>query len=255
MKSPVLKIGNWAFTPGLISSLSTLMLLLLFVHLGSWQMKRYSEKQSLEKELADKINLPAVPFTTFSKAPLDEEHMKSLRYSRWEVSGQFINHRHILLDNQLIEGRAGYRVITPFVAEGDPKVLLVDRGWIPLLRDRTLLPTFSAISGPNTLQGIINLPSTGLQLKKIELKGNVWPLRVQAIDFKALSQILGTELYPFVFQLEPGAAIGFHIPPLQNSPFPPVRHLGYAIQWFTLALASFIYYLVINTKRFRDAAW
>ena len=217
-------------------------------------MDRYTEKLALEKELVDKINSRP---RLFSPEAIERRQanndVKQLRYSRWQVKGQFINHKQLLLDNQILEGRIGYRVITPLLMKGDPKLILVDRGWIPIVKDRTFLPTFAAIPELVTIKGMINMPSAGLQLKEIKPMNDVWPLRVQTVDFKALSKILGTELYPFILQLEPGSKEGFHIPsPTQNFSFPPTRHLGYAIQWFTLALASLIYYTVINSQWLRD---
>jgi surfeit locus 1 family protein len=36
--------------------------------------------------------------------------------------------------------------------------------------------------------------------------------------------------------------------------FPPMRHIGYAVQWFALALTLFVIYVVTNTRRDADAA-
>jgi surfeit locus 1 family protein len=31
--------------------------------------------------------------------------------------------------------------------------------------------------------------------------------------------------------------------------FPPIRHIGYAVQWFALAAALLVIYLIMNIKR------
>ena len=169
-----------------------------------------------------------------------------------QVTGQFINTHPILLDNQVLNGQVGYRVITPFLPSLSSRMILVDRGWIPIPNTRTLLPSFTPILGTVTLCGIINNPvSPGLQLKKIQPAPNIWPLRVQSVDFEELSVMLATNLYPFMLQLKPGDIYGFNIP-AQSFTISATRHLGYAIQWFTLAFASLIYYLVTNSYRSKD---
>jgi surfeit locus 1 family protein len=34
--------------------------------------------------------------------------------------------------------------------------------------------------------------------------------------------------------------------------FPPMRHIGYAVQWFALALTLFVIYVVTNLRRDAD---
>jgi len=36
--------------------------------------------------------------------------------------------------------------------------------------------------------------------------------------------------------------------------FPPMRHLGYAVQWFALALTLFVIYVVTNLRRDADVS-
>ncbi len=254
MRLPVLQFGRWIFSPGLTSSISTLLFILLFVYLGFWQTSRYSEKLNLQKKLEDKIKSPILKFTPlFIEKILTKEDWEKIRYSQLQITGQFINTHHILLDNQTLNGQVGYRVITPFLPTSSSKMILVDRGWIPLSKNRDLLPAFTPILGTVTLHGMMNNPtSPGLQLKKIQPVPNIWPLRVQSVDFEELSVMLKTHLYPFMLQLNPGDRYGFKIP-IQFFTTSATRHLGYAIQWFTLALASLIYYLAINSHRSKDA--
>jgi surfeit locus 1 family protein len=255
MKLPVIQIGNWAFSPGVISSVSTVLLLPLFVHLGLWQMSRCSEKLTLQKELVKKINAPVLPLipAVIEKCQT-EKGITGLHYSQWKITGQFLNSYQILVDNQILNGRVGYKVLTPFLPYLSSKLILIDRGWIPLVKNRSVLPIFKDIPGTITVEGMINSPTFGLQLKKYPLSGHVWPLKIQTIDFKALSAILPAKLYPFILQLAPGAPWGFKIPVPQNSTISATRHLGYAIQWFTLGLASLIYYFVINSQRFKNVS-
>ena len=247
MKKHTLQLSRWIFTPGWASSLTTLLLIPLFVSLGLWQMDRYHEKLNSQQELASRIN-SAVIHHISDATQLDP----LLRYRQLQVTGHFLNEHQIYLDNQIQNGQVGYRVITPFKPIGQSKILLVDRGWISLGKSRDELPIIKPVLLEKTLIGTINLPANGLQLlnlfsKTPEKKMNQisWPLRTQRIEFLNLESLLSQNLYPFILQLNPQDSVGFNIQPITFNP-PPSRHLGYAIQWFAIAIAVLIYYFMIN---------
>ena len=64
----------------------------------------------------------------------------------------------------------------------------------------------------------------------------------------ALAQELGYALLPVVLLLDPDQDQGFarDWTPLQ---FGPERNVGYAVQWFGLAAALLVIYLVVNTRK------
>lgn len=214
--------------------LATVLLIALFVYLGFWQIDRYHQKQTLQQNLAERFNLPIIhKITNFDPG---------LRYRQLQVTGHFVNERQIYLDNQIVKGQVGYRVITPFQIIGQSDILLVDRGWIPLGISRDQIPTVKPLLGQQTLTGTINLPTNGLKLVNIFKKTtyqHTWPYRAQYIDFTQLASRLSQNLYPFIVQLNPQDPMGFNIQPITFNP-PPSRHMGYAIQWFAMALVLFI---------------
>lgn len=228
-------------------SLTTLLLIPVFVYLGFWQIARYHEKQNQQQALESRFNLPII------NGMIDFD--PTMRYRKLQITGQFLNKRQIYLDNQIVKGQVGYRVLTPFQPIGQSDILLIDRGWIPIGKSRDEMPIIKPVLGQQTLIGTINLPTNGIQLSnlfnKTQNKANhqiSWPLRVQRIDFENLASLLSQKLSPFILQLNPQDPHGFNIQPITFNP-PPSRHLGYAIQWFAMALAVLIYYLVINHYR------
>jgi len=245
MKKPTIQLGPWIFRPGLISSFSTLLIFPCLVYLGFWQLNRFEQKQHLQQMFERRAQAPPL-----EPARLTPPHnLSALRYHRLELSGHFLNNHQILLDNQIFQGAVGYRVITPFLPSlKGAKVLLVDRGWIPAEKSRQALPILRPFPEEVRLQGMINLPVHGLLLKAPPLLPNTWPLRVQAIDFQTLAVLLQQPLYPFLLQLDRPAPYQFSKLPVFNQ-FSADRHLGYAIQWFTMAFVTLIYYLVINSRR------
>ncbi len=215
--------------------LATVLLITLFVYLGFWQIDRYYQKQTLQQNLEERFNLPII----HEIADFDP----GLRYRQLQVTGHFLNEHQIYLDNQIVKGQVGYRVITPFQVIGQPKILLVDRGWIPLGISRDHMPTIKPVLGQITLIGTLNLPTNALKLTSLfnhkTTTQNSWPLRIQRIDFAHLTSLLSQNLYPYIVQLNPEDPSGFDIQPITFNP-PPSRHMGYAIQWFTMALVLFI---------------
>lgn len=228
-------------------SLTTLLLIPVFVYLGFWQIDRYHEKQIPQQALESRFSLPIINKITHFDP--------TLRYRQLQITGHFLNKHQIYLDNQIVKGQVGYRVLTPFQPIGQSDILLVDRGWIPLGKSRDEMPLVKPVLGQQTLIGTINLPANGLQLSnlfnKTQNKANhqiSWPLRVQHVDFENLASLLSQKLTPFILQLNPQDSNGFSIQPITFNP-PPMRHMAYAIQWFAMALAVLIYYLVINCYR------
>ena len=77
--------------------------------------------------------------------------------------------------------------------------------------------------------------------------------RVMGLDPAALAATLGQPgLAPRVLKLDPALAIGHErdLDVLPNT-LPPERHLGYAVQWFALALAVLATALVLTYRRQR----
>lgn len=251
MKKLTLQLGRWTFTPGWVSSLATVLLIPLLVYLGFWQLDRYHEKLNNQQALVSRMNFPVIHHISPDVTRLDPP----LRYRQLQITGHFLNEHQIYLDNQIVQGQVGYRVITPFQPIGQSKMLLVDRGWIPLGKSRNELPTIKPELSEQTLVGTINLPVNGLQLNQLFNKTPEktmdqisWPRRVQGIAFENLESLLLQKLYPFILQLNPEDPMGFNIQPITFNP-PPSRHLGYAIQWLIMAAALLSYYLVINLHR------
>lgn len=232
------------FVPGWMSSLVTLLLLPLFVYLGSWQYYRMTEKEIIEARLKDQTPIAW-------GEPAIETNFAHYRYRTLHIQGQFLQDKDILLDNQTFKGQVGYRVFTPFLPLGTKqKILLIDRGWIPA-STRSQLPALTPITGPVILTGILNKLSPGITLKEEGLPDHIdhSPIRLQKIPFDTLSGLLGGEVYPFILQLTANSRHGYVTLPI-NLQVSSLRHLGYAVQWFAMALAVLIYYVIVNFRRY-----
>ncbi len=209
--------------------ISTVALLPLLIGLGVWQLDRYQEKQTIENDL----NQRSHQTLTFAELQTREDP----RFYAVSLSGRFNNDRYFLLDNRIFQGRVGYHVLMPFQTTSGETVL-VDRGWISGSQDRSRLPTVLGIHGLTTISGQSWQPDEAFLLAE-DVWSNNWPKVIQAVDSAAMADALEVQLPPWLVILDnqqPGS--------LQRN-FEPIntqseRHLGYAIQWFALAITLIV---------------
>ena len=219
----------------------------VFVALGRWQWHRAAEKRLIEASFT--------ATTAAAAQPLAGRPLSALpRYSQVEVSGRYDAAHQFLLDNITQAGQAGYEVLTPLEL-GEGRWLLVNRGWVPLVRSsRSELPDVQRDrpDGQVTLQGRVDeLPVTGLAAGRAPATaGQGWP-RVTSFPQSAdLAAALGRSLETRQLLLAPDLPGGY----LRNwqpssASFPPERHIAYAVQWWSLACLAAGLYLFMNIRR------
>ncbi len=221
------------FNFSVFSITAYLLGLVLLVSLGFWQLERATEKrlflQQQQKQLTSVLKLTS---TT-------DDNLALLRYRQVVVEGVYLINKQFLIDNQIVNAKAGYFVMTPFILKGGTKAILVNRGWLPANPDRSILPDISLIKNQNQTQirgRINNFPSVGLKLKGAEIPSEGWPSMVQVAESKILAEKLNYDLFSFQIQLDPKQPQGYDRHWLTNTIMPPEKHIGYAVQWFGLAI-------------------
>lgn len=213
---------------------------LLFLSLGAWQINRANQKQAFLDAQAQRQN-QAVQINSEINANLEE-----LRYRPASVVGHFETQKQFLLDNQIDAGKVGYFVFTPFKLQNSTKSILVNRGWIPLIEPRAILPNvdFQAETTETILQARINsFPSIGLKLAGANQPTTTNPAVVGIIDTNVLAKELGYELFAFQLELAPEMPNGFKRDWKAANIMQPEQHLAYAMQWFGLALVLTILFI------------
>lgn len=243
----------------------TLLLVAAFVYLGVWQLNRWQEKSALIAKFESRAKEPILLGThEFLQgfASKIQNVLKDFRFRRLEVSGTLLKN-HFLLDNQIYNKQVGFRVLSPLLT-ADQHIILLDRGWVPLGKNRDDLPKIEEKNGKITVVGIINQPSQGLKLAAFS--NDKWPKIIQAIEFQTLGKMLSLNIpntsnissvsnipinpntiLPFILQLEPEQSLSYRVPPISFG-IPVSRHLGYAVQWFCLAIAAMVYFLIFSYK-------
>lgn len=156
----------------------------------------------------------------------------------------------ILLDNQVLDGRAGVEAYGLAETVPPSRPVLVDLGWFGLDSSRQL-PVID-LSGRRDLALddalLMAAPRAGLRLGVATAPRHATTL-LNYLEPAALRAGLAPRLSNAV--LLPAAALqpGRHRDPADTmAAMPPERHRGYAVQWFGLAIAVVVVTLVLTLK-------
>jgi len=232
-------------------------LCVLLANLGLWQLNRADEKREMLARSAESAAAAAVPISQVTNDIASSAEF----YTRVRFTGHWIPEKQLLWDNRIAGGVAGYEVITAFrLTTGE--AVLVNRGWVPVGNSRALLPDVSVgvsdSASPLTLEGVVSRPSKGLASGDAVEVSDVWPIRVQYLDYDAFSELFGFPVVPALIQTravdepvtEPWHLLGNWEP---TETFGPSRHLGYAFQWFALLATLVFLYVWYKLRWFRAA--
>jgi len=239
-----LRIASREFAPRPWAVVATIAALAAFVSLGWWQIGRGREKQamieSFQRGTQSSVELQGS--VTVDELP---------RYQHVRAEGHYQPERQILLDNMPSQaGKPGFRVLTPFKRDGSERLLLVDRGWVPLGDSRANLPPvfvspeFRAVSGR-----LDELPAPGVRVGEAGVAGDShWPRLLNFPRQQDVERVLGTTVESRIVLLDPDAPDGFERIWRPAMQFGPERHLGYALQWFALALVALIAFITLSLR-------
>ena len=240
------KLGHYVFRISILPVVALLCLLPLLISLGIWQLNRAEEKKALlELEAGRKQN------KTLQLTYIAEDDVEALRYREVKVSGEYDYKHQFLIDNQVVAGKPGYFVMTPFILSGATKAVLVNRGWVPLNLDRSVIPDVAFATATEVIKGTINnFPSVGYKLQGAEIPTDGWPSVVQLVDTSVLEKKLGYPLFGFQVQLNADEANGYGREwKTRGAIITPEKHFAYALQWFGLAVTLVILMIWLSTKK------
>lgn len=200
----------------------------LCLRLGFWQLDRAAYKQQLHQQMEQRMRGPALELL-----PGFQYH-DALRFRAAVVRGHFIAGAEVLLDNRVHAGQAGAAVYAPFVMSGEPRRLLVERGWVPWSKDHAQLPEVELPTGELELRGYLDqAPLRNAYMGEAPaeaMQGRVWPY----LDWARLAAKAGPMMDEVVLREDaPASGALLRIrPSLQEK---RGMHIGYAVQWFAFA--------------------
>lgn len=228
--------------PVWLPTLAAAMLLALTLAAGFWQLDRAEQKRALKDLYARQAEAPPMLLTG---RPVDAEQF---RFRRVVVRGRFDPAHEIFVDNRVIAGKPGYRVVTPLKIDNSERYVLVERGWVERSWDRSILPDAPMPLGQVTIEGVATVPGRYLELSGDTVEGKVW----QNLDVARVAATLPYPLQPVVVVQLNDTGDG-----LRREWLPPdtgvEKHLGYAFQWFSMAAAIVVIYGVMYARRRRQS--
>jgi len=148
-----MQIGNKTFKPTLIPTIVFLLVLPVLLRLGFWQLERAEEKRAVIELFKQQSDLG--PLHLKDNIKLDE----ALNYREAKVEGSYNLNKQIFIDNKIYQGKTGVHVVTPFKLKKSEYSILVNRGWVPMVIDRSVLPDIKTPKNNFILRGKLKVVS------------------------------------------------------------------------------------------------
>ncbi len=195
----------------------------------------------------ERQNQPPIPLNKETiQMPIED-----IIWHRVSMSGEFLNDKNIILDNQIVEEKAGFLIYTPFKILDSNKIILVNRGWYSLSNSRKDIPNIPPIKEIQTIEGEISkMPSPGISLGKvITEKLDESSFRLQKMDYEVLSSLISKDLMRYAVKLKKPIFDKTYVLD-SGMPVPDSdKNYGYAFQWFAMAFTLFIIFIRLGVKK------
>ena len=231
-----------------VPTVVTLLGVALLAGLGTWQLQRLAWKQGLIERVETRAEAMPVPLTQALGLWRETEDVE---YLRVDLEGRFRHsgEQHLY---SIVQGRPGWRVVTPFETVSGMWVM-VDRGFVP--------PDFKAaktrpggqIEGVVKLTGLARAPGIRGQFTPANQPDeNKWYGRdLDAMAAVALGSDERSRLVPFFVEVEEMALPGGWPKGSTTRLTFSNRHLEYAFTWFALAAVLLVIYAIFVRNRLR----
>lgn len=211
------------------------------IALGNWQQQRAAEKELLARQLSTLAEMAPVAASALPRDARPET------FRRIVAEGEFIDGWPLYVDNRPQDGKAGFYLLMPMKLAGSDAAVLVLRGWFardPV--DRTRIPAIPVPKGPLRIEGRVR----DVVARTMPM-GTPPPLQpgsiVQNLTIEELKTASGLPLQNFIIEQTSDAPDGL----VRDWPAPSAgidKHRGYAFQWYALAAAAFIFFLVTGFR-------
>ena len=224
----------------LVPSILILATIAFLVSLGFWQLDRADQKRTIEASI-QKANTGVVELI------INQNELLNKEYYEVRLQGSYIGDKQFIYDNQIVDQASGYYVLTPFVLTGQSNAIMINRGFIPWNGRRDQLDDIAVDSTYREIKIQVSRPIKRIELKTSDIS-NQFPVLIQAIDFDVIEEISSASFVDVIGLLDPSSDDGFvrKWEPYTGS---IEKHIGYAIQWFLMALVLGIIGIRIGLKQ------
>lgn len=206
------------------------------IRLGIWQLDRLEQRRAFNSRVLAQIDQPVLELT----GDILDQELASMEYREVIVSGTYDLEKEVALRNQAFGSRPGVHLLTPLQISGSEKVVLVNRGWVPI--ENGNYESWASYPEPGlvTVKGMIrasqNRPDYGGRSDPIPAPGES-PLKAWYFtNIDGISRQVPYLLLPVYIQQagDPSwAGLPYRTQPELDLSEGP--HQSYALQWFTFA--------------------
>jgi surfeit locus 1 family protein len=243
-------------TKRIVATVSALLVVAIGCGAGIWQLGRAETKIALEANLRARQQMPILNANT-SSWTFDEAKER-----RMIARGVYIPEAAVWLDNRprpippagSATVQSGFYLMMPLKLEGRNEILWVNRGWAPRNNEnREVLPPIKTPTSVINVEGVVFAnPGRVYELGSGKSIPEIGKPRIeQNFDLTVESHLHGWTQNPFILREE---EVGVEDGLLRN--WAPLttgvdRHYAYAFQWFALAFAGFLFWLVSGLRQYK----
>jgi surfeit locus 1 family protein len=239
----------------LFTTLLVILLAGVFVRLGFWQLDRLAARKARAAATIAQMNAPVLNLNEISP----DTDLQSMEYRKLIVTGEFDFTGEVVLRNQIwVDEQSvhhnGVHLFTPLHIAGSQYAILIDRGWIPAEEASQIERSKYEMTGIVTIEGIVRIAQSKSEMGMVkeptlaagQTRRDVWNFA----NLEAIAQQLNYPLLPIYLQEEP-SGVDNELP-YAIKEFPDLSqgaHLGFAFQWFALAVIALIGYPILVTRQ------
>ncbi len=225
--------------------LLTVVAFSILIKLGLWQLARAEEKNEIEQRVSQREEQDPVLLTSLSS---DQRTIPT--GLKVKLSATPVKDRYLLLDNQHYASQVGYLALQLVEAKTGQWVL-IERGFVAAPNTRAQLPTVEWLTEPMDIIGRLYRKSLNPLSQDLMMEQRQ-PSRIQNLNFAQLGAQWQITLEPYVVQ--PLAANWPYPQPWQPVSMNAEKHLGYAVQWFSMAIALVVLSILLLIRTLKQGA-
>ncbi len=221
----------------MVPVLAALPVFAVLCGLGTWQVRRLHWKNDLLARIEASERAPPAPLGAAAEP-----------FAKVVATGRFDHAREALLGVEVRGATLGAHLLTPLLRAGGHPPLLVDRGWVPLERNRPL-------DRPEGEVAVTGFVREGDRRDWNSPADDAPRRRFYVFDPEAIGAALGLPVAPAPFgivALAPADAAPSLPVPARSLPRPDNRHLGYVITWYGLAVSLVAVFVAFARQRMKD---
>jgi cytochrome oxidase assembly protein ShyY1 len=247
---PLIRRLAFLFRPGWVALGVTVIAFtyLCFSVLAPWQLGKNTRISRENGQIRQSLTAPPVPLTTL--LPQQNSSAPEAQWRRVTATGHYLSDKQLLVRLRTAGGEPALEVLTPFVTDGGPTVL-IDRGYVRPQQNSPVPPIPPPPGGTVTVTARLRDSEPPVPGKAPFTSGGV--LQVYSIDTGRIPALTGVPLAGSYLQLadgQPGGLGVVEVPHLDAGPF-----LSYGIQWIAFGILApvLLGYFVYTEIRVRRA--